>query len=62
MASAVIDDLKTLATEVDRSNTEEIVDTLRAALPADHDLQAIGLGTLLAEVGATERKGRRDRG
>ena len=50
MASALIDKLKTLATEVERCDMEDVVGT-SAALAAGEDPHARGLGALLVEVG-----------
>ena len=62
MASALIGELKTLVTEVGESDMEDLVGTSWAALAGSEDPHARGLGTLLVEVGAIGREGRRGRG
>ena len=52
MASALIEELKTVATKATRSQIEDAVDNSRAALAADEDSQGRGMGTLLVEAGA----------
>ena len=52
MASAFLEELETVATEVKRSQIEDAVDSSWAALEAEEDLQGRGIGTPLVEVGA----------
>ena len=52
MASALIEDLKTVATEVKRSQIEDAVDSSWAALAAEEDPQGRGIAMLLVEAGA----------
>ena len=52
MASALIEELKTVATEAKRSQIEDAVGTSWAALAAEEDPQGRGIGTLLVEAGA----------
>ena len=59
MASAILEELKTVATLVKRSQIEDAVSSSWAALDAEEDSQGRGIGTLLAEAGA-EGGGRRE--
>ena len=52
MASALIHKLKTVATEAKRSQKEDAVGNLWAALAVEEDPRGKGIGTLLAEAGA----------
>ena len=52
MASALIDELKTVATEAKISQIEDAVGSSWAALAAEEDPQGRGIGTLLVEAGA----------
>ena len=52
MASALIEELKTVATEAKRSQIEDAVDSSWAALAAEEDPRERGIGTLLVEAGA----------
>ena len=52
MASALIEEMKTVATEAKRSQIEDAVGSSWAALVAEEDPQGRGIGTLLAEAGA----------
>ena len=52
MASALIEELKIVATEAKRSQIEDAVGSLWAALAAEEDPQGKGIGTLLVEAGA----------
>ena len=58
MASALIEELKTVATEVKRSQIEDAVGSSWAALAAEKDPQGRGIGTLLIEAGAGGAGGR----
>ena len=58
MASALLDELKTLAAEVERSKIEDAVGASWAALAAEEDPQERGIGNLLVEAGAKGRGGR----
>ena len=51
MASALIEELKTVVTEAKRSQIEDAVGSSRAALAAEEDPQGRGIGTLLVEAG-----------
>ena len=51
MAPALIEELKTVATEAKRSEIEDAVESSWAALAADEDPQRRGIGTLLVEAG-----------
>ena len=51
MASALIAELKTVATEAKRSQIEDAVGSSWAALAAEEDSQGRGIGTLLVEAG-----------
>ena len=57
MASALIEELKTVATEAKISQIEDAVGSSWAALAAEEDSQGRGIGTLLVEVGAGGRGG-----
>ena len=61
MASALIEELKTVATEAKISQIENAVASSRAALAAEEDPQEKGIGTLLAEAGAGGGGGGRGR-
>ena len=52
MASALTEELKTVATEAKRSQIEDAVGSSWAALAAEEDPQGRGIGTLLVEAGA----------
>ena len=52
MASALIEELKIVATEAKRSQIEDAVGSSWAALAAEEDPQGRGIGTLLVEAGA----------
>ena len=52
MASALIVELKVVATEAKRSQIEDAVGSSWAALAAEEDLQGTGIETLLVEAGA----------
>ena len=52
MASALIEELKIVVTEGKRSQIEDAVGSLWAALAAEEDPQGRGIGTLLVEAGA----------
>ena len=52
MASALIEALKTVATEAKRNQLEDAVGSSRAALAAEEDPQGRGIGSLLVEAGA----------
>ena len=52
MASALIEELKTVATEAKRSQLEDAVGSSWAVLAAEEDPQGRGIGTLLVEAGA----------
>ena len=54
MASALIEELKTVATEAKRSQIEDAVGSSWGALAAEEDPQERGIGTLLVEAGAGE--------
>ena len=58
MASALLEELKIVATEAKRSQTEDAVGSSWAALAAEEDPQGRGIGTLLVEVGAGGGGGR----
>ena len=65
MASALLEELKIVATEAKRSQTEDAVGSLWAALAAEEDPQGRGIGTLLVEARAGGGGGRgagRERG
>ena len=52
MASALIEELKIVATEAKRTQIEDAVGSSWAALAAEEDPQGRGIGTLLVEAGA----------
>ena len=52
MASALLQELKIVATEAKRSQIEDTVGSSWAALAAEEDPQGRGIGTLLVELGA----------
>ena len=52
MASALLEELKIVATEAKRSQIEDAVGSLWAALAAQEDPPGRGIGTLLVEAGA----------
>ena len=52
MASALLEELKIVATEAKRSQIEDSVGSSWAALAAEEDPQGRGIGTLLVEAGA----------
>ena len=54
MASALIEELKTVATEAKRGQREDAVGSSWAALAVEEDPQGRGIGTLLVEVGSGE--------
>ena len=60
MASALLEELKIVATEAKRSQIEDAVGSSWAALAAEEDSLGRGIGTLLVEAGAGEgeREGR----
>ena len=52
MASALLEELKIVATEAKRSQIEYAVGSSWAALAAEEDPQGRGIGTILVEAGA----------
>ena len=52
MASALLEELKIVATEAKRIQIEDAVGSSWAALAAEEDPQGRGIGTLLVEAGA----------
>ena len=58
MASALLEELKIVATEAKRSQIEDAVGSSWAALAAEEDPQGRGIGTLLVEAGAGGGGGR----
>ena len=52
MASALLEELKIVATEAKRSQIEDAVGSSWAALAAEEDSQGRRIGTLLVEAGA----------
>ena len=52
MASALIEELKIVATEAKRSQIEDAVGSSWAALAVEEDPQGRGIGTLLVKAGA----------
>ena len=58
MASALLEELKIVATEAKRSQIEDTVGISWAALAAEVDPQGRGIGTLLVEAGAGGGGGR----
>ena len=61
MASALLEELKIVATEAKRSQIEDAVGSSWAALAAEEDPQGRGIGTLLVEAGAGGGGGRVER-
>ena len=61
MASALLEELKIVATEAKRSQIEDAVGSSWAALAAEEDPQGRGIGTLLVEAGAGGGGGREGR-
>ena len=59
MASALLEELKIVATEAKRSQIEDAVGISGAVLAAEEDPQGRGIGTLLVEAGAGGGGGRR---
>ena len=57
MASALLEELKIVATEAKRSQIEDAVGCSWAALAAEEDPQGRGIGTLLVEAGAEGGRG-----
>ena len=57
MASALLEELKIVATEAKRSQIEDAVGSSWAALAAEEDPKGKGIGTLLVEAGAGGRGG-----
>ena len=57
MASALLEELKIVATEAKRSQIEDAVDSSWAALAAEEDPPGRGIGTLLVEAGAGGGRG-----
>ena len=62
MASALLEELKIVATEAKRSQIEDAVGSSWAALAAEEDPQGSGIGTLLVEAGVGEGGGGGGRG
>ena len=62
MASALIEELKIVATKAKRSQKEDAVGSSRAALATEEDPQGRGIGTLLVEAGAGGEEGAGGRG
>ena len=60
MASALLEELKIVATEDKRSQIEDAVGSPWAALATEEDSQGRGMGTLLVEAGAGGRGGERE--
>ena len=58
MASALLEELKIVATEAKRSQIEDAVGNSWTALAAEEDPQGRGIGTLLVEAGAGGGGGR----
>ena len=58
MASALLEELKTVTTEGKRSKIEDAVGSSWVALAAEEDPQGTVIGTLLVEAGAEEGRGR----
>ena len=58
MASALLEELKIVATEAKRSQIEDAMGSSWAALAAEEDPQGRGIGTLLVEAGAGGGGGR----
>ena len=57
MASALLEELKIVATEAKGSQIEDAVGSLGAALAAEEDPQGRGIGTLLVEAGVGAGEG-----
>ena len=62
MASALVEELKIVATEAKRTQIEDAVGSSWAALAAEEDPQGRGVGTLLVEAGAEGGGGGEGRG
>ena len=62
MASALIEELKTVAPKAKKSEIEDTVGSSWAALAAEEDPQGRGIGTLLVETGAGGSGGGEGRG
>ena len=62
MASTLIEELKTLATEAKRSQIDDAVGSSWAALAAEEDPRGKGIGTLFVEAGAGGGGGRGEGG
>ena len=62
MASALIEELKIVATEAKRPQIEDAVGSPWAALAAEEDPQGRGMGTLLVEAEQKGGGGGRERG
>ena len=62
MASALLEELKVVATEAKRSQIEDAVGSSWAALAAEEDSQGRGIGTRLVEAGAGRGEGGGERG
>ena len=58
MASALIEELETVATEAKRSQIKDAVGSSWASLAVEDYPQGRGMGTLLVEAGAGGGKGR----
>ena len=52
MASVLIEEMKTVATQAKRSQIEDAVSSSWAALAVEEDSQGRGIGTLLVKAGA----------
>ena len=57
MASALIEELKIVATEAKKTQIEDAVGSSWASLAAEEDPQGRGIGTLLVEAGAGGGRG-----
>ena len=57
MASALIEELKIVATEAKKTQIQDAVGSSWAALAAEEDPQGRGIGTLLVEAGAGGGRG-----
>ena len=57
MASALLEQLKIVATEAKRTQIEDAVGNSWAALAAEEDPQGRGIGTILVDAGAREGGG-----
>ena len=62
MASALLEELKIVATEAKRSQIEDAVGSSWATLAAEEDPQGRGIGTLVVEAGAGGGGGERGGG